>query len=131
MMDVVTIIGVVAAYALVFMAAICLLAEKGIHPFRRLRRKFAKLPFFAKLLVNNIIPNWKTKGRYPQVEYLVPMATYLGYSVEFLLCGAEIRSESIGDRLYRALLEQAPAVLQGLIETYIEKKAISSAPAMA
>ncbi len=51
MMDVVTIIGVVAAYALVFMAAICLLAEKGLHPFRRLRRKFAKLPFFAKLLV--------------------------------------------------------------------------------
>ena len=50
-MNVVTIIGVVAAYALVFMAAICLLAEKGIHPFRRLRRKFAKLPFFAKLLV--------------------------------------------------------------------------------
>ena len=50
-MNVVTIIGVVAAYALVFMAAICLFAEKGIHPFRRLRRKFAKLPSFAKLLV--------------------------------------------------------------------------------
>ena len=51
MMDVVTIIGVVAAYALVFMAAVCLFAEKGIHPFRRLRRKFAQLPLFAKLLV--------------------------------------------------------------------------------
>ena len=98
-----------------------------------LERKNLSVGDLAKTLgvSYNIIPNWKTKGRYPQVEYLVPMATYLGYSVEFLLCGAEIRSESIGDRLYRALLEQAPAVLQGLIETYIEKKAISSAPAMA
>ena len=79
----------------------------------------------------NIIPNWKTKGRYPQVEYLLPMAMYLGYSIEFLLSGTEVRTESIGDRLYQALLEQAPAVLQGLIETYIEKKAILSAHVMA
>ena len=79
----------------------------------------------------NIIPNWKTKGRYPQVEYLIPMSAFLGYSVEFLLSGVDVRSESIGDRLYQALLEQAPAVLQGLIETYIEKRDISSAPRMA
>ena len=79
----------------------------------------------------NIIPNWKTKGRYPQVEYLVPMASYLGYSVEFLLSGVDTKSESPGDKLYNALLEQAPAVLQGLIETYIEKRDTSSAPVMA
>ncbi len=33
----------------------------------------------------NIIPNWKSKGRFPQVEYLVPMSKFLGLTVDELL----------------------------------------------
>lgn len=75
----------------------------------------------------NIIPNWKSKGRYPQVEYLVPMSDFLEVSIDYLLTGQERRSRSLGDRLYEEMMIQAPAVLQGLIDTYIEKKDSSSA----
>ncbi|MBQ7282628.1 MAG: hypothetical protein IJR16_07610 [Spirochaetales bacterium] len=67
----------------------------------------------------------------PRVDYAIAIADAVGTTCEFLMTGSDSRPETPGDRLYRALLEQAPAVLQGLIETYIEKRDISSAPRMA
>lgn len=67
----------------------------------------------------------------PRIETGYQIAQALGVSLEFLITGKDTRPQSIGDRLYQALLEQAPAVLQGLIETYIEKRDTSSVPRMA
>ncbi len=35
----------------------------------------------------NIIPNWRSKNRYPQFEYLGPMAEFLGVSLDYLITG--------------------------------------------
>lgn len=39
----------------------------------------------------NIIPNWRSKNRYPQFEYLEPMAEFLGVSLDYLITGKESR----------------------------------------
>ena len=81
----------------------------------------------------NSVRNCKSGAAYvlPRLETGYLIAQGVGSSLEYLLTGSDTRPESKGDRLYAALLEQAPAVLQGLIDTYIEKRDTSSAPRMA
>ena len=73
------------------------------------------------------LKNQRSLQRLPGLEDSYLIAQHLGVSLEYLITGKDSRPESPGDKLYNALLEQAPAVLQGLIETYIEKKDTSSA----
>jgi len=77
------------------------------------------------------LKNQRSLMKVPDLSVSFVIAQYLGVSLEYLITGKDSHPKSLGDRLYDALLEQAPAVLQGLIETYIEKRDISSAPRMA
>lgn len=85
----------------------------------------------AKGLKYQRIKEQRSDNTLPRVDYAFAIADAIGTTCEFLMTGSDSRPESPGDKLYNALLEQAPAVLQGLIETYVEKKVISSAPRMA
>ena len=77
------------------------------------------------------IRDQRSKDLIPKSETLYRISKALDTPMEYLLTGEVSKPESLGDKLYNALLEQAPAVLQGLIETYIEKRDTSSAPRMA
>ena len=79
----------------------------------------------------NRVKKNRSDMRLPNLEDAYALARILKVSLEFLITGEDSRPHTVGDRLYQALLEQAPAVLQGLIETYIEKKDTSSVPRMA
>lgn len=90
--------------------------------------------FCREIGVNyNSVRNCKSGASYilPRLETGYLIAQGVESSLEYLLTGSDSRPQTRGDRLYQALLEQAPAVLQGLIETYIEKRDTSSVPRMA
>ena len=136
-MNVVTIIGVVAAYALVFMAAICLLAEKGIHPFRRLRRKFAKLPFFAKLLVMGFGVTLFVHGSLksptnepPRSVPVVQQITQENVERGFVLAGmsANVAPSAFDPQFHPGAVTNIPWLLRGAHEDWFAATAETNAP---
>ena len=96
------------------------------NPYRTVKELSAECGITYNRMKKN-----RSDVRLPSIEDAFSLAQAEGVSVELLLTGKDSRPLSVGDRLYQALLEQAPAVLQGLIETYIEKKDISSQHTMA
>ena len=136
-MNVVTIIGVVAAYALVFMAAICLFAEKGIHPFRRLRRKFAKLPFFAKLLVMGFGVTLFVHGSLksptnepPRSVPVVQQITQGNVDQGFVLAGmsANVAPSVFDPQFHPGAVTNIPWLLRGAHEDWFAATAETNAP---
>ncbi len=57
-MNAVSIIGVVAAFCLVFLWLRALCAEKGVHPLRRVRKGFRRLPGWKKALILIFVSVW-------------------------------------------------------------------------
>jgi len=67
----------------------------------------------------NIIPNWRSKTRYPQPEYLVPIANALNQSVEFLITGKSIFPYSVRIRKITEKLNRLPLENLNAIETMV------------
>ena len=57
-MNAVSIIGVVSAFSLVFLWLLMLCAEKGVHPFRRVRQGCRRLPVWEKTLLSIFVGVW-------------------------------------------------------------------------
>ena len=69
----------------------------------------------------------------PKAEVVVRMASVLGTTAEYLLTGETGRTPEDDEAiaLYRALKEEAPAVLEGLIATYLVPKKDGQSSALA
>ena len=102
-----------------------------VDEFRAIKKMGLEQLAEAVGIKHQSIRDQRSKNLIPRSETLYKISRAVGASMEYLLTGNDSRPESPGDKLYNALMEQAPAVLQGLMETYVEKKATSSASRMA
>ena len=73
----------------------------------------------------NIIPNWKSKNRYPQLNYIPAMADFLKVSLERLLTGSEVKRITTADKVYSYLKENMPGLLHDVLSK-VEKNDGSS-----
>ena len=57
-MNVVSIIGVVLAFGLLFLSLVALCARKGMFPLSRVRSGFGRLPVWEKILLSLFVGGW-------------------------------------------------------------------------